>query len=340
MTPAELASAIEALGEPPFRGRQVAMWLWQKRATSFAEMTDLPAGLRRRLAEQGQLRILTARLAGRADAADGTIKLLLELHDGERIESVAIPEPRRLTACVSTQVGCSMACSFCATQLDGLKRNLSAGEIVEQVFHLQQAAGRRVTHVVFMGMGEPLANYDATVAAVRAMVDPQRLGISARQVTVSTVGLPRQIRRLAGEKLPITLAISLHAPTDSLRRRLMPRAGMHSLEDILDAAATFYESRHREVTLEYVLLAGANDSRPCAEQLARIAHRLRCNVNLIRYNPVSALPFERPSQAATEAFAGWLAELGVNVHVRRSRGLDAAAACGQLRQQAACGSTR
>ena len=340
MTAEELASAIVAMGEPAFRGRQVAAWVWRKHVTSFAEMTDLPAELRGRLAADPELRILTARAIGRSDAADGTVKLLLELHDAECVEVVAIPEPRRLTACVSTQVGCAMACRFCATQLDGLKRNLSAGEIVEQVFQLQRAAERRVTHVVFMGMGEPLANYDATVSAIRAMVDPRRLGISARQVTVSTVGLPRQIRHLAGENLPITLAVSLHAPNDALRCRLMPRAATHSLGEIIEAADEFYQSRHREVTLEYVLLAGTNDSLPCADELARIAQRLRCNVNVIRYNPVPSLPFERPGEAATEAFAARLGELGVNAHVRRSRGLDVAAACGQLRQAAGSASTR
>jgi len=302
-------------------------------------MTDLPAPLRRLLAEQGY-RLRTGRVDRRLDAADGTIKCLLELADGEQIECVAIPAPRRLTACVSTQVGCAMGCAFCATGLGGQRRNLSAGEIVEQVFHLQRAAGRRVSHVVFMGMGEPLANYRATVAAVRALIDPQRLGISGRHVTVSTVGLPKQIRRLAGEKLPITLAISLHAPNDVLRRRLIPAASRAGLAEIITAAEAFYHSRNREVTLEYVLLAGVNDTKLCAEALAGITCRLRCSVNLIRYNPVPSLPFERPSEEATEAFVARLRRRGVNVHVRRSRGLDVAGACGQLRRTAAPVSAR
>jgi 23S rRNA (adenine2503-C2)-methyltransferase len=190
-----------------------------------------------------------------------------------------------------------------------------------------------VTNVVFMGMGEPLANYDATVSALRAMIDPQRGGLSARHVTVSTVGLPRQIRRLAREGLPVTLAISLHAPNDALRARLIPLAAQVPLADILAAAEAFYDSRHREVTLEYVVLAGVNDTKTCAEGLARIARRLRCNVNLIRYNPVTGLAFQRPAEAQVEAFAARMGELGVNVHVRRSRGLDVTAACGQLRRE-------
>lgn len=328
MTVGELAAEIEALGQPPYRARQIAAWVWKKHAGSFAEMTDLPADLRRRLA--GELCILAAAVSRRSDAADGTTKLLLELADGEQVETVAIPDGRRLTACLSTQAGCAMGCAFCATGLDGLRRDLTAGEIVEQVFHVQAAAGRRVTNVVFMGMGEPLANYEATVAAVRALIDPQRLGLSARHVTVSTVGLPQQIRRLAAEELPVTLAISLHAPNDALRRRLAPAAGRHAIGEVLDAAEAFYRSRKREVTLEYVLLAGLNDTQVCAEALAAIARRLRCNVNLIRYNPVPGLPFERPGKPASDDFARRLRRRGVNVHVRRSRGLEVAAACGQL----------
>jgi len=330
MTVAQLTGAMADLGPRPFRARQVAQWVWKKHVTDFADMTDLPAGLRAQLAEE--LVILSARQVARANAADGTIKLLLELIDGERIECVAIAAPQRLTACVSCQVGCAIGCAFCVTGLDGLKRNLTAGEIIEQVFWLQVAAGRRVTNVVFMGMGEPLANYDATVSAVRAMIDPDRLGLSARHVTVSTVGLPKQIRRLGHEDIPITLAISLHAPNDAIRRRLIPLAARHSLADVISAAAAFYQARRREVTLEYVLLAGVNDSPACADELAGLAGRLRCNVNVIRYNPVAGIEFLPPDEEACQAFVDRLRRLGVNAHLRASRGLDASAACGQLRQ--------
>jgi len=332
MTGDELAAEMASRGQPPYRARQVAAWVWQKGAGSFEEMTDLPAALRTELA--GKLAILTAGAAARADSTDGAFKLLLELADGRTVETVGIPTQRHLAACVSTQVGCPMGCAFCATGQAGLERNLTAGEIVEQVLHVQRAAGRRVSHVVFMGTGEPLANYAATVGAIRAMVDPQRGGISARRITVSTVGLPRQIRRLGGEGLPVTLAISIHAPNDALRAQLLPAGARHGLADVLAAAEEFYHSRHRELTLEYVLLAGVNDTKACADALAQIARRLRCSVNLIRYNPVAERGYQRPSQAAVRTFAERLRRRGVNVQVRRSRGLDIAAACGQLRAAA------
>jgi len=328
MTAAQLRAAVEAAGHPAYRARQLAEWVWKKGVTDPAAMTNLPAAVRE------MFDVLTARVVARADSRDGTLKLLLELPDGERIETVLIPERSRATACVSTQAGCAIGCGFCASGRDGLRRNLSAGEIVEQVVHLQQAAGRRVTHVVFMGMGEPLANYDATVAAVRAITDPERLGISARRVTISTVGLPKAIRRLAREGLPVTLAISLHAPHDALRRRLIP-AARASLADLLAAAREFYQARGREVTLEYVLLAGVNDTPLCADGLAHVAAQLRCNVNLIRYNPTAPSDYRAPSRAAVEAFASRLRRRGANVHVRRPRGADAEAACGQLRRRAA-----
>jgi 23S rRNA (adenine2503-C2)-methyltransferase len=326
MTVEGLREAVESAGQPAYRAEQIADWVYRKAVAEPAEMTNLPRDL------AGRLGVMTSAVAGRADARDGTIKLLLALADGERIETVLIPTARRATACLSTQVGCAFACRFCATGLDGFRRNLTAGEILEQLLHLRRAAERDITHVVFMGMGEPLANYDATLAAVRAIIDPARFGISARRVTVSTVGLPKPMRRLAAEDLPITLAISLHAPNDALRRELIPAAARAPVEKILAAAEAFFASRKREVTLEYVLLRGVNDTGVCAEALARIARRLRCNVNLIRYNRVASLPYEPPGRAAVSAFAARLRRRGVNVHVRRSRGLDAHAACGQLRQ--------
>lgn len=335
MTVDELKQALADAGQPAYRAAQVADWVYRKGVCDPARMTNLPPAL------GGELTVLTSRVAQRADSTDGTIKLLLELSDGERIETVLIPTPDRATACLSTQAGCSMACSFCASGLGGLRRGLTAGEMLEQILHLQQAAERKVTHVVFMGTGEPLANYEQTVAAVRAIVDPARLNISARRVTVSTVGLPKQIRRLAAEDLPITLAISLHAPNDALRRQIMPKAAAASIDQILAAAEEFFRSRNREITLEYVVLAGVNDTNVCVEALARIAHRLRCNVNLIQYNPLPEgvgegllVHYRRPSAETMRGFAQRLRARGVNVQVRKSRGLDAAAACGQLRAQA------
>jgi len=329
MTLPELTAAVEQLGEKPFRAKQLAEWVWKKGQTSPAAMSNVP----NRLVEAFD--ILSSRVVGRGDSADGTFKLLLEMADGQRAECVLIPTAERATACLSTQVGCAMGCTFCATGADRLVRNLSAGEMLEQVLHLWREHGGKPTNVVFMGMGEPLANYDATVAAVRAIVAPDRLGISARRVTVSTVGLPGPIRRLAAEDLPITLAISLHAPNDAIRRQIIPIAERHPLEKVLAAAEAFYEARRREVTLEYCLLRGVNDSALCAEGLARIAGRLRCNVNVLEYNPVAALPYERPSRRAVEQFVGRLKKHGVNVNRRRSRGQDADAACGQLRSRLA-----
>jgi len=324
MTLDELRTAVAEIGQPAYRAEQLADWVYGRGAIDPAAMTNVPKSLRE------AFDVLTSRVAVRTESEDGTIKLLLEMHDGEHVETVLIPSGKRATACVSTQAGCAMGCSFCASGLDGLKRNLTSGEILEQLLHLQQASQQRVTNVVFMGMGEPLANYNATVTAVRALTDPGRFGISARRITVSTIGIPKAIRRLAQEDLAITLAISLHAPNDALRRQLMP--SVHSqIDEIIEAAKEFFEARKREITLEYVLLGGVNDTNVCAEALADLAHTLRCNVNVIRYNPVASLPYERPTQVATQAFVARLQKRGVNVQLRHSRGLDAGAACGQLR---------
>jgi len=305
--------------------------VWQKRVTDFSEMSDLSKFLREKLA--AGFDIITGSIVARSDSDDGCVKLLIEYPDGERIETVAIPSDDRLTACVSTQAGCAMACSFCASGLDGLRRNLTSGEIVQQVLLLEQATGQRVTNVVFMGMGEPLANLDATIHAVRTLCDSRRGAISARKITVSTAGLPKQIRELAEIELPITLAISLHAPNDELRRKLMPVASRYNIADIISAARDFFSSHKREVTLEYTLIADVNDSPLCATQLAAIASTLRCNVNIIRYNPVNSLPYRRPSDQRVTEFAELLRNRYVNVTVRRSKGISADSACGQLRRR-------
>ena len=328
MTLDEVRAALAEAGEKPYRADQLADWVYSKAVTDPARMSNVPDGA------AGMFAFLTSTVANRAESTDGTVKLLLDLHDGEQAETVLIPSPRRATACLSAQVGCAMGCAFCASGLDGLRRNLSAGEIVEQILHLRQATDRKVTNVVFMGMGEPLANYEATVAAVRAVVDPKRFGISARRVTISTIGLPKQIRRLAREDLAVTLAISLHAPTDALRKQIVPHAARHSIGQILAAAAEFFQARKREVTLEYILLGGVNDHLTQADALARLAKRLRCNVNLISYNPVESLPFAPSAKSDADAFVKRLREKHVSATLRRSRGADIAAACGQLRRRA------
>lgn len=331
MTPQELSSFLQDLGESKFRADQILDWIWRKGATEFEAMTNLSKALRAKLT--GGATLFAGTVARRTDAEDGVVKLLLAFPDEEAVETVSIPTAQRTTACLSTQAGCAMGCAFCASGLGGLGRHLSTGEILEQVLRLQQQTGRSISNVVFMGTGEPLANYDATLGAVRGLIDPKRGGLSARKITVSTVGLPAQIHRLAEEDLPITLAISLHAPDDALRAELMPVAGQYPISEILDAAKAFYARRHREVTLEYTLLADVNDSPRCAADLAGLARRLRCNVNLIRYNPVSSLPFRAPEQDKVAAFAEDLRRRGVNVNVRRSRGRAADAACGQLRHE-------
>ncbi|MFA6135397.1 MAG: 23S rRNA (adenine(2503)-C(2))-methyltransferase RlmN [Phycisphaerae bacterium] len=327
MTLDQLRARLEEIPAPAYRADQLADWVYRKGATDPATMTNIPADLRDRVT------ILTSRVAAQAQSSDGSLKLLVEYEDGQQVETVLIPTDNRVTACLSTQAGCAMGCRFCASAAGGWARNLTAGEILQQVLHLQKVSGQRVNHVVFMGMGEPLANYNATLAAVRALIDPQRFGLSARSVTISTVGLPAGIRRLAREDLPITLAISLHAPNDPLRRELIPAAESVTIDEIIDAATEFFDARKREVTLEYLLIADVNDSALCAEGLANIARRLRCNVNLIIYNPVADLPFRQPGVEGAKAFLERLRKRGVNAHLRKSRGADIAAACGQLRRQ-------
>ena len=325
MTGAEAREILAAAGHKAFRAKQLADWVYAKGVTDPAAMSNLPGGV------TDEFEFLTSSIAAQADSRDGTTKLLLDLYDSCQVETVLIPSPKRATACLSTQAGCAVGCKFCASGLGGLQRNISSGEIIQQLVHLRQAAEITPTNVVFMGMGEPLANYDATVTAVRAIIDPERFGISARRVTVSTIGIPAAIRKLANEDLAITLAISLHAPTDELRREIIPSAAKHSIDEILQAAGEFYDARKREVTLEYVLLAGVNDAEHHARNLSRLARRLRCNVNLIRYNPVESLPFEPSSKNAIDAFLNTLTENGTNATVRQSRGSDIAAACGQLK---------
>ena len=240
MTPGETGDVLAAAGHKAFRAKQLADWVYAKGVTDPDGMSNLPAAV------TDEFAFLTSSIAAQANSRDGTVKLLLDLFDGCQVETVLIPSPKRATACVSTQAGCAIGCKFCASGLGGLQRNISSGEILQQLVHLRQATGTTPTNVVFMGMGEPLANYDATVTAVRAIIDPDRFGISARRVTVSTIGIPAAIRRLADEDLAITLAISLHAPTDELRREIIPTAAKFSIDEILNAAGEFYEARCRQ----------------------------------------------------------------------------------------------
>jgi 23S rRNA (adenine2503-C2)-methyltransferase len=333
---AGLEAWMDERGRPRFHARQVIRWIFERRATEFSAMTDLPEDLRRDLAHD--FVILSGAEVERSTSADGTAKLLLRWPDGASTESVMIPaddngRPRR-TVCLSTQVGCDVGCRFCASGLDGVRRNLTVGEVLEQAVRVAaelDARGETLTHVVFMGMGEPLANYDVTVEAVRQI--NRLLGIGRRHITVSTVGLPKQIVRLAEEDLQATLALSLHAPTAELRARLIPWAEAIDLTAVLEACRVYFARTGREVTLEYCLLAGVNDRLEDAALLAAIALDLRAHVNLMMYNPVVELPFERPSRNRAVAFLKALRAAGANAHLRHSRGLEADAACGQLRRR-------
>jgi len=390
-TPESLAALCHELSLPRYAPAQLLEWVYRRGVADFDEMTDISCANRASLAER--LTILRGSQVAHQVASDGTQKLLIAWpgpHAGDdadpalvllaersqrETECVMIPDEKRRTACVSSQVGCPVGCAFCASGIGGLEGNLTRGQIVEQVFRLTRAisnsslttpppSGRegaggwvtrasvekhsthpltpspggrgnneRISHVVFMGMGEPLANFAAVTGAVRTLNARWGFGISARRITISTVGLPEAIRKLVNFDIPVTLALSLHAPNDELRRRLIPWANYTTIDALIDACDDYFQKTGREITLEYILLRNVNDRPEHAKQLAMIAKRLRSNVNLIRYNEVRGLPFERPATEDVRRFQEILRERGVNAHIRRSRGRDIAAACGQLRHE-------
>jgi 23S rRNA (adenine2503-C2)-methyltransferase len=324
---------LQERGQPRMRLRQIRRWMLQGRAQSFGQMTDLPRDLRQALA--GSFQPFGTRIARQSRAADGTTKLLLRLHDSQLIECVMIPEADRRTACISTQVGCGMGCVFCASGLAGVARNLSTGEILEQLLQLRNLLpdGERLNHVVVMGMGEPLANLDNLVAALHTATAKDGLGMSARHVTISTVGLPVKIRRLADLGRQYHLAVSLHAPNDLLRTQIVRTNAQTGIAAILDAADYFFATTGRQVTFEYVLLSGLNDSPTHARELAHLLRGRKAHVNLIPFNDVEGLPFRRPSPEALAAFLAPLRQAGLSVKVRKRKGSEIDAACGQLRRQ-------
>lgn len=334
MDAADFDAAVVAWGWPRFRAQQVRDWVYGKLVADPALMTSLSKRDRDLLAER--VAFVAANVTAHQRSSDGTQKLLLAWHSEGNAETVMIPDADRRTACVSSQVGCPVGCRFCASGINGVKGNLTAAQIVEQVYQLNlvmKPAGERVTNVVFMGMGEPLANYAAVMAAVRILHDPKCFNLGARRITISTVGVPAKMRQLAAEDLPLNLALSLHAPTEPLRKELIPWAEHFALDDILDAARFYFEQTGREITLEYILLSGVNDRPDHARQLAKLCKTLRANVNLIRYNEVPELPYKRPRSDDVMRFQEILRAAGVNAHVRKSRGRDIDAACGQLRRK-------
>ncbi|HEY2941588.1 MAG TPA: 23S rRNA (adenine(2503)-C(2))-methyltransferase RlmN [Vicinamibacteria bacterium] len=334
---ASLESVMEELGEPAYRARQLYVWLYRRRMRDVAAMTDLGKGLRARLESAFEVR--WPEVAARDVSRDGTIKYLFRLDDGATIESVLIPEERRRTICISTQAGCPLKCAFCLTGIAGYKRNLKPWEILGQVATVMDEAPRAEVpwNVVVMGMGEPLLNYEATVHALRVLMDPEGFAVAPKKLTLSTVGILPALEKLMAEPVRPNLAISLHAPEPGLRRRLMPIEEKYRLEDVIAAAQRYPIPRGGRVTYEYVLLAGVNDSPNHARQLVRLLRGAKAKVNLIPLNPAAEIPFDAPTPAAVDAFAGILADAHVTVSVRRPRGQDILAACGQLHLRDAAG---
>ena len=342
-------------GMPAFVSKQLLDWVYRRGVIDPAQMTDLSKANRDLVSHE--MRFEQSLVRRHLQATDGTQKLLmawpreaaaratgdvsLPLADatpgaGEReTECVMIPADGRKTACVSSQIGCPVGCRFCASGIGGLEGNLTRGRIVEQVWKLGRLPDvERISHVVFMGMGEPLSNFEAVTGAIRTLNADWGLGISARRITVSTVGLPSAIEKLMGFDIPVTLALSLHAPTDELRRQIIPWAEYSTIPQLLEACHEWFRATGREITLEYILLGGFNDAIEHAAELARLARSIRANVNLIRWNEVEGLPYTRPATEHVHAFQETLRTRGVNVHIRASRGRDIAAACGQLRHEA------
>jgi 23S rRNA (adenine2503-C2)-methyltransferase len=371
-TPESLKAWCTARGLAPFRAAQILEWVYQKGIADPAQMSNLSKRDRDLLADSSDgLTFLSGETISHQSASDGTQKLLVQWQDyapvkaqngstsltlspahhpptpdpTRQTECVMIPTEDRSTACISSQVGCPVGCKFCASGIGGLDGNLSAGRIVEQVWRLRSLLNppssslgpesSRITNVVFMGMGEPLSNFAAVTQAVRTLNAEWGMGISARKITISTVGLPKAIEKLAAElDLPVTLALSLHAPNDDIRRELIPWAEYTTIPELLAACQKWFEKTGREITLEYILLGGVNDQPEHARELAQIARTIRANINLIRYNEVKGMPFDRPEDDAVRAFQQILRDKGVNTHIRASRGRDIAAACGQLRHEA------
>ncbi|HEY0874680.1 MAG TPA: 23S rRNA (adenine(2503)-C(2))-methyltransferase RlmN [Vicinamibacterales bacterium] len=326
----ELEQVLVRLEQPRFHARQIFQWIHKRGVTDFALMSDLPRDLRQRLSEE--FRILTPQVLRKERSTDGTTKLLLRLSDGRQIESVFIPDTPSQTFCISTQVGCAMRCAFCLTGKMGIDRNLTAGEIAGQVRVLARELDMLDTrfNIVLMGMGEPLHNYDATMKALRILADEHGLAVSPRRITLSTVGVLPALEKLATEPVMPNLAISLHSTTEEQRDMLVPINRKYGLKELLDACRRFPVKRRERITFEYVMLNGVNDTPEDARRLVRLLHGIRGKVNLLPLNEAAGIPFERPSDARVNAFARILAEHGVTVSVRKSRGRDIRAACGQL----------
>ena len=322
----ELTAWVEQRGQPAYRGKQLYQWIYQRGSKSLSEITVFPKQWREQVAD---VSIGRSTIHYRSVAPDKTVKYLLKLADNHTIETVGIPTEKRLTVCVSSQVGCPMACDFCATGKGGFIRNLETHEIIDQVLTVQEDFGRRVSHIVFMGMGEPLLNTKNVVKAIQSL--NQDVGIGQRMMTVSTVGIPQQIRQFAEYQLQVTLAVSLHASNQNLRKKLIPSAEHYPLEKLLTDCREYVNQTGRRVSFEYILLAGFNDKPEHAIELASHLRGFQSHVNLIPYNPISEVDYKRPTPQQVNTFMKALKERNIAVSVRYSRGLEADAACGQLR---------
>jgi len=327
-----MEALAESLGVPRYRGRQLAQWIFVKGVSDLDAMSDLPKDFRAALAAQTSIEL--PEVERRTPSQDGSQKLVLRYGDGARVQAVLMPDADRLTLCVSTQVGCGFGCAFCFTGTMGLERNLTAGEIVGQVLVARRTleAGTRITHIVYMGMGEPLANYAATVTSLRILTDPKALGFSPRRITVSTVGLVSGIERLARENLKVNLAISLHATSNQIRNRIMPVNKGFAIEELLEACRGFPVAFRQRITFEYVLLDRVNDSAEDARRLVRLLKGIRAKVNLIPFNDWDGSGFQRPPLQRILAFQSLLLEEGIRTTIRWSKGEDIGAACGQLKE--------
>lgn len=328
LSPSELEQYIHSIEEKPFRVDQLASWIYGKKACDYDEMSNLPALLRERL--QSELPLVDRlSLYERSVSSDGTVKYLFELKDGNKIESVLIPDSGRLTLCVSSQVGCALGCTFCLTGKVGKIRNLDTSEIVEQLLKVNSMNPGPVTNIVFMGMGEPLDNLDNVVRAIRIFTDERFLGMSPRRITVSTSGLVPQINKLANQ-LTVNLSVSLNAPNDITRDRIMPVNRRYKIRELINSLRNFPFPKRKILTFEYVMLKGVNDSPDDARELAQLLRTIRCKVNLIPFNEAYPLPYSTPSAQRVLRFQEILTQSGINAKIRKNRGRDILGACGQL----------
>ena len=327
----ELQQFMASLGEKPFRAKQLYEWMHEKLAADLDEMTNLSKGLRKKLKETTDytsLEVVERLVSG----IDGTEKYLFRLSDGNVIESVLMRYHHGNSVCISSQVGCRMGCRFCASTLGGLTRNLKPSEMLDQIYRIQQVSGERVSNIVVMGTGEPLDNYDNLLKFIRLLTDEHGLNISQRNITVSTCGIVENIRRLANEKLQITLAISLHASNQEKRKELMPIAYKYDIHEVLDATRYYFGQTGRRITFEYSLVGGVNDTEEGARELAALVGDINCHVNLIPVNPIKERSYVQSNHAVIEAFKNKLEKNGINVTIRREMGRDINGACGQLRK--------